>query len=528
MTNNQFLGNFTTSLLTAPNYELALGVGLTEFYAYPANEFPEVMRDMINAVEEKTNAPIAMIGTFMLSTSSEATQGGYNVQAPDEMLAPPIVWGVSYADSGTGKTPVTNMLRKPITDFETIARNKYYEKMKQHEKNHQIWKVKYAALKREFNKAIKKQHGEKEMATELAAHIEAEPTKPRLIKLTYQDTTPEALCFSLFENWPNAALVYDEGSVFLNSRMTDYFGMLNKLWEMAPLAISRRNHKKELFIQDPRLSITLGIQLGASKRDKQRCEAKAHDLGFHSRTLVCMPIKSRWKDTTYPTSSPSNAVDCYYRRITELLAAGVSSTDEPVKEKKIVTFNTEASSLFIEYRKMIELQLSIPGSKLNQIPDFGSKLSRHTTRLAANFELIQTGNTTVSHETLQRAIKVMDWYVNEYHRIFAPPPEMPEYIKNSLIMLEKLNDLSKHHETRYLPKWLAQNYAPGSLRAPGKANQALMDLHQAMKIKLAIFDGVEYIDMNPGWMVDPIILRTVIDEYRRKRSKYNFRNIPLP
>jgi len=490
-------------------------------FDFPKNEYPELLKAMIEAVESKTNAPTSLIGTIILSITSEATQMHHVLHAPDESPSYPTVWSLPAAESGKGKTPATDMLRKPLVEFEEKRRHEYNQAKRRHEIDLQSWNVKHKVLQSLYNKAIKKKNGENEARDEFEKHTREMPTEPRLIKLTYNNTTIEALCHELNKNSSSAALVYDEGSTFLKSRMIDSLGTINKLWEKGPLSISRRSHNEELYISDPRLSITLGVQPAALEHYQNRRGTEARDLGLFSRFLVCKPRKGRWDEIIEWSETQESAANCYNERMTELLNEGMEFIDDSSKKKKIVTFSSEAAQLFIECRRIIRDEMENNNSILKKIPDFSSKMSRHIARVATNFELIQTGNLIVSHDMIQRAINVIIWYAHEYYHTLTPPPDVPQRINDAPLMHDKLIELSNYYSTRYLPKSLAQRHAPGALRNGGRHNAALELLHESNRIRVFDYMGISLIDMNPTYDINPQAAQAVVDEYRRYR-KYDF------
>ena len=146
---------------------------------FPLYALSSTLENICNTTQEKTQAPMAMVATSLLTSMSAVNQNLLVVDLPTGQRAPVGQFGGVVGDSGSGKTAVDNVIVNPIRQF-------YWEKSDK-------WRAENESKK-------SSQKGKKK---ERKADLDDNP-EPRFI---LSEATPEAVIYQ-HKNQP---------SIFLNS-----------------------------------------------------------------------------------------------------------------------------------------------------------------------------------------------------------------------------------------------------------------------------------------------------------------------
>ncbi|OQS11653.1 hypothetical protein B0T37_04390 [Chromobacterium violaceum] len=488
---------------------------------FPEHALPEMIRRAVWATCRKIQSPYQMVATLAIGVVSEAVQGLAGVQIPHGPYCPLSNWVMVVGVTGMGKTPSLNMLRQAIVAFETQQYAYYLAEMEKHQAEYRAWELELAVCEQAIRKAARKgmdTHASKQRLTE---HMACKPKPPRQIKLTYLDTTPEAFCQGLCDHWSNASLVNDEAASCLNGHMGQAMAMLNQRWEFQPLSIDRVSRGKPLFVQDPRVMLSWAMQPDPFWRYMERRGQEARELGTHSRFLWCLPDNNQGLRDVRPVDIDPQELTGFHDRVTECLQASVGENGEPLKEKLVMTFSEEAAVHYHQIREQIEVAMR-PGHSLANVKDYAAKAPRHLARLAGVFEYFETGNTIISLEMLERAEAVMTWYINEYIRIFVPPPERPQEQQDADRLQSWLHQFAHKRCNRYLIKNDIRKHVLSELRDKARLQRALGVLQQRGWIMEWLVGKVGVIDMLPNHFRDHVALNAALQTYRASRCKPGF------
>ncbi|QEL56509.1 YfjI family protein [Chromobacterium paludis] len=488
---------------------------------FPMLTLPKKLQSAVCATQALIQAPDSMVATLGIAVMSEALQGLGSVQIPNGPLCPLSNWVLIIADTGVGKTPSLNMMRKPLVEFENARHRQYEQAMADFQAEHRAWDLERAEYEQALRKVVRKGGDMHACKQRLTQHMAEEPKRPRKTMLTYQDATPEAFCQGLCDHWPNASLVNDEAASYFNGHMGQAMAMLNQRWEIQSLSIERVSRDKPMFVQDPRVALILAIQPGPFERYMERSGQEARELGAMSRFLVCRPDNNQGDRYVGPIEIDPQELSGFHDRVTQCLQDSITADGEPLLEKRVLTFSPEAARRYHQIREQIEVAMR-PGQSLANVKDCAAKTPRHLARLAGVFEYFESGHTIISLDMLERAYAVMTWYINEYIRVFVPPPEYPQEQQDADRLQPWLHQFAQKRCNRYLVKNDIRKHVLSELRDKARLERALGVLRQRGWIKEWLVGKIGLIDMMPNLYGDPVALNMALNTYRTSRCKPTF------
>lgn len=464
---------------------------------FPVHALPPTLRDAVLAVHRHVQSPISMAATLAISVASEAIQGLVDVQIPHGPRCTSGNWVLILAKTGDGKSPSLKLLRHLIVEFEAEQKLKFDARMEKYRSDHEAWELILAELKASLRKEVRAGEYLDAAKEALAKHMRDEPIRPRQVRLTYDDVTPPKFLCSLYDYWSVACLVTDEGGQIIWGPMAQHFPMINQRWEIYPLIMDRQSLKERVYVPEPRVTMNWSIQPEEFDRYMARHGDRMRALGTASRFLVCRPDSLQGSRDTSPQSLDNSLMVPFYDQIRAFLSASIGDDGQPMTGKQTVTFSPEAEQMFHNVRADIERAMG-PGGSLSGVADFGAKASRHLAKLAATFELYQSGCYVISLDSMQRAYEVLTWFINEYIRLFAPVQEVPQAVQDVNELYQTLHQLAAVNQNRYVRKSDARKCLTGGLRNHLRLEQALQSLMWNYQIGRYCNGSKEVIDVWPG------------------------------
>ncbi|SCK09200.1 YfjI family protein [Vogesella sp. LIG4] len=488
---------------------------------YPYDALPALVQNAVYAVHCYTQSPLPMIGTFALSLMAEAVQGVANVQIPSGPLCSLSLAVLAIVESGGGKTPALNMLRKAVVEFENALQLKYAGALKSYEAELKIWQLTNAEYEKALRKAVAKSLDLTDVQNRLLAHQQAKPKKPRHPILTYANPTIEALVNGLANYWQNAALVSDEASAILNGRVTQVLALLNSMLDGAKVSMERKGEPDPIIVQHPRLTAVLALQPGQLEKYFKRTGDDALDIGFMARMLVCKPLVLPGTRNVQPVDVDPQFLAALHERVTSLLQQGIAPDGEPIRQKKVVVFSPEAAEAYVGVRQYIEQQ-QMPGGAAEHIKDFAAKAGRHVAKLAAIMEIVVNDSYVISLDMLQRATRLIYWHADEYRLVFAKPAELPQPFVDANLLCAWLHNFSQTRTPRYVMKNDVLKHAPSALRNKQRLEEALQVLQQQGRVGWHfLYQGkMQFLDLFPSLPADQYALEVAINQYRMKKTSF--------
>jgi hypothetical protein len=166
-----------------------------------------------------------------------------------------------------------------------------------------------------------------------------------------------------------------------------------------------------------------------------------------------------------PAPSGMPALASFHRRIRELLDCPLPLDDRGRLDPPVLRLSPEAFVLWREYHDSVERELR-PYGEYATVCDFAAKSAENAARIAGCFHVFQSGQGSISKDTMCRAIALARWYLREALRV-----------------LEVLDEPQAWTDARLLDDWLARtgdsstreilHAGPNSLRSKIRRDAAI-------------------------------------------------------
>lgn len=394
-------------------------------------QLPPVMRDAVEEVRRRTQAPHELIFASALGATALACQERFDVMRPTGNISPVSLFVLTIAESGERKTTVDNWFQRPIKNveqgrvsFDGVRQMQYPTELK-------IWeKAQKEALKKVYEAVSQGVHVVSAMAEfSLERNRPAAPENHRII---YANSTLEAVLNALKGVRRSIGLISDEGGVVLDSRVSQHLSSLNVLWEGGAIHVDRVS-KPSFSVSDARLTISLMAQPGVFRKFIGKRKSEARDLGFLARALTC-----------YPRSTQGSR-DFRKEEIENQKHSNLNPTIERImrkfnrsNEREALTFSQDAASAWISFSNEVEFHLG-RNRYFSEVKDFASKLADNVSRIGALFEITSSGermNGLIGLNSINSAIHVGRWYAGEFVRLFGESAQISEDYELATLLSE--------------------------------------------------------------------------------------------
>ena len=130
-----------------------------------------------------------------------------------------------------------------------------------------------------------------------------------------------------------------------------------------------------------------------------------------------------------------------------------------------MTFSPGAASIWLDHFNLIEAQMG-PMGCWYLIKDFAAKAAENSARIAALFELIQTGGLVISEESIRSAIDVVTFYLEQFDSIFGAGRQAQRDQEMAEVLKDWILDWAVEHPTeRAIPIRHVYRFGPKCTRA---------------------------------------------------------------
>ncbi len=348
-------------------------------------EFPVAalgpLRDAAEAIQMRTQAPIAMCGNSVLAAATLAIQAHRDVELPGGGRKPLTEIFVSVADSGERKTTVDKLALAPVYRVEEEWRGEHDGATQRYANDHEAWKEARDTAK-------KKAKGDRGAIRAALDAIGPEPKAPPHPMLLVADPTPEALVLHLRDSRPWAGVFTAEGGILVggaafNDEARMRTGALfNTLWDGDPIRRARVL-TGAAFLPGRRCSAHVMMQQVVA--DRLFGDAMLDGIGMLARTLLVAPESTA--GTRLFREAPAECREVlaqYAARLCGLLRRPpvTRADDASVLDPPVLRLHSDAARLWIAFHDHAEAAL-LPSGAYATIRAFGAKLGEHAGRLAA-------------------------------------------------------------------------------------------------------------------------------------------------
>lgn len=446
---------------------------------YPLDALPESIGLAVEEVIGFVKAPVVLVASAALSALSMAIQAHADIARADKLTGPAGLYLLTIAESGERKSTCDTFFTKSIREYEAAQAEAAKPAIKQYEAEYTSWDAKYKGITDAIRQAAKSGEKTDDKEADLLQLQEEKPEPPRVPRIIYGDTTPEALKYSLAKQWPSGAVVSSEaGVVFGSHGMGKESAMrnlatLNQLWDGTDMPTERRS-SESFTVRGARLTMALQTQESTLRAFFKASGELARGTGFLARFLIAWPESTQGNRpfTEAPENWPHLAA--FNNRITEILNQDASITEDGALQPAMTMLTPDAKEAWIDFHDAVESGLAT-GGELFDIRDVASKIADNAARLACLFQFFEHGGGEVGLNAFESASRVAAWHLNEARRFFgglALPQELADAARLDSWMI----GYCRQENTGIIPITKIQQYGPCGLRSKTAIDAAMEEL----------------------------------------------------
>lgn len=324
---------------------------------------------------------------------------------------------VTLAASGEKKSLITDLLNKPISDYQVkldaanqqAALNIKQEKL--------TWKIKRSVLLSKLKKAYQQDDDDAaELAQRLLEHDEQEPHDIAKNQLMLDGATVGGLKKSLASSSINPVVHSSEAIAFLKALAEAFATMLNRAWDGQPMAFETYNKKYD--IPDPRMSLSLLTQTDVFFKHVAG-NTLLQDSGFWARCLISVatPFFSH-HNPRYQPEEGGAVIERIHEKLRTQLEAPVV---------RHLTLSNIAKDKWLYIASNIERSKTLQNTKESHTPAFAAKMPSHILRLAAVIHLAYEKGDIIDTASIEVATHLVKGFHETQLRLFTSYYNAPQF-----------------------------------------------------------------------------------------------------
>lgn len=463
---------------------------------YPIDAIPDGIRQAVQEVLAFSQSPPALAACSALSALSLAGQGLADVRRAEGLTGPVSLFFLTLNDSGERKSSVDGLFTESIRERELRQAEAAKPELARYRADHAAWEAERSGLLAKI-----KSKPNQMLRDQLREHEQSMPEAPRYPQMIHQDSTPEALAWSLANRWPSGGVMSNEAACIFGGHgmgrdsVMRNLALLNIIWDGASLRIDRRTAGC-FTVQGARLTMGLATQPATIREFFEASKGLARGSGFLARFLICHPETTQgtrfWKDA--PASWP--CLTKFQNRLIELLEQTPNPDGDRGLEPPMMDFSTDGRAAWIGIYNMIEADLA-PDGDLETLRDFASKAADNIARLAALFA-IYDAQTDIGAENVQRSFKIVLWHLHESRRFFGEIHTNPQDL-----LAGKLDKWLLDRGEPTVHKSIILTNGPNALRKKESLDSALIALEKLNRIRVSTDGNKTTVEINPALLKGP-------------------------
>jgi len=397
---------------------------------FPLYALPPVIHGAV--VDACVNIQVQPSLAFLavLSTLSTACQDRFVMRRKEGLVGPVNMYLFPLGGSGVRKTSVRTFVEKPLWDFEQRMEEQYRTQLNEYHARHDVWSIQHKAIQIELKK-LAKRGALLEDAGLLLLELQArEPQKPRRVKFSYVDATPQAIVRSMHENWPSAYVGTDEGEQALFGLLSGSKALINGMWNGTAVHVDRAS-SESFSISNPRLTLFVMSQPGVFDRYMKTHGAEARDIGLLARGLFCRPYSIQGSRFIRDGAPSLTGMSAFHDAVLRILEGGRYNIEEREDSWVELQFDDDAQARWIDTFNIVESQVG-QGGALAPVADYASKYAENVARMAALFHASETQEGKVTLDTLNSAATVCEFFAREFEHLMGSVQEIPAEVRNAV------------------------------------------------------------------------------------------------
>lgn len=403
---------------------------------FPVECLPNKFRRYIEAVAEHTQTPVDMVSVAVLAVVATTIQGKFEIKQKEGHTEPTNVYVLIIAMPAERKSAIIRLTTKPLYEYEK----------EENEKRQVIidrQRLEIFSKQKELDNKLKKIENLEESISLQAEIRKLEKEQIKLLRLTADDCTSEALTSLLADNDGKISVISAEGGIFdilngkyNNSKATASIDTFLKAHCGDRIQVDRKGRESE-YIDKPTMTVLLAVQEivleGLISNNTFRGK------GLTARFLYCNPTSTLGTRKFETKEIPSIAEEEYNTIIYKLL-------DLPKEEKpKILELSSEAYKELKSFHNWLEPQLV---NELEFMQDWAGKLEGTCLRIAGILHCMEYSNIKsdclVSLDTVKKAITISRYFLehSKYAYMLMGEDKETQKAKYILNKLEKQDKMS--------------------------------------------------------------------------------------
>lgn len=407
---------------------------------YPIGELGPILRPACESLRRVIQAPDAVCAASLLAVASLATQGLADVHI-DGRVHPLSLWFLNVAESGERKSAVDAEAMRGARGFERECHDAYSAACTIYDAELEQYNAQRDAAKSEARKS----KGDGLAASIKKLRAPEPPLKPTLVAA---DFTAEGIAKLLRDGRPSIGAFTDEaGLVFGGHGMTKETetrtaATLCKLWDRGELD-RIRSGEGALKLYGKRLAMHLLAQPVIAERALGNETLSGQ--GFLARCLLAWPEGTAGTRPYVPESLRDDpALVQFNARMGDLLRRELPLKDGTRNElqPRALRLDAEAKAVWVETYNAVEAN-ERPGQRFEQCKPWASKSAEQALRIAGVLRLVEEADAqTIDADTMQRAVEIALWHLNEAARLAGTAELSPE-VRDAEALLDWCHDTGR-------------------------------------------------------------------------------------
>lgn len=444
------------------------------YSSFPIDMLPEAFQDPLRETVAQVQTPPETIFSSLIVTAAVACQGMVDVQRMEGLTGPVSLNFCTIGKSGMRKSAGDGKASAPLKHFDHQQREKYKEASARYEAELSSWKVRAKAVLEQIRKAEREGDDVAGLIERHRKLYTEKPSKPRLRRVVFKDTTIAALKQGLNVNSASIGLFAPEAGKLISGRTFSDISLWNEIWDGSSIQVDRATGES-FVIENARGSMSIMLQPGIFEKFIKQKGEEARELGLWSRFFITYPPS--WEGIRFLDGYTTEPIKLqrFYERVKTLVNIHATSAESESHQRKLLKFTPEAQSAWVSIFNSIESQTSILGF-LSAVTDYASKYADNLARMAAVFHYFQGNEGDIDLKTLNQANAICQWYLEEFRKIFSPPPVNygpPQVV----IDAQELEAWLVRHFLKYGVHWITKTqlmrYAPNKLRRTDRLMPAM-------------------------------------------------------
>jgi phage/plasmid primase-like uncharacterized protein len=430
---------FTQPVTTASIYDLAKQHGWTgqipwakpeplithqQADPYPLAELPGLIGDAVREVVDFVQCPDALGACSALAVVSVVCQGLVDVRRAVKLEGPTSLYLLAVADSGERKTSVDGYFSGPVKTRDAEQAEAAKSKIQKHGSEDAIREANRSGLVAAITEARKNGNPTDDLEAQLLELESMKPDEPKVPRLLFSDSTPEALAYSLAHCWPVGGILSSEAGIVFgghamgkDSAMRN-MAMLNSLWDADTITIDRKT-SPSYTVRGVRMTMSLAVQSEAIRAFLDGSKGLARGIGWLARFLIAWPESTQGNRMFKEPPAHWPHLEKFHQRLGELLDTPLIFDEKGNLSPVMLELSPDAKDTWVAFHDDVEAELR-PGGDMAEARDVASKAADNAVRLAALFHVFENGTDgTIQKEHMLAGSVVSAWHLYEARRFMS-------------------------------------------------------------------------------------------------------------